>query len=176
MTMSSIHPAHAIRHYLWSRIEEEGILDRLNYVSPDVPEGLIPIVPVEEDTELMKIIDAQPGVGSYPYIVYTWNRISGGPAWFLKTHEISFAIRATDDVKMRQLINLFDNAFEDLDAAARRVNEYIATGPEVFRRYHFKYIMLMSLGSQGPAESENGVKESLVIIRANFSDGTGKTF
>lgn len=172
-----IHPAHALRHYLWNAIETEGILSKADYISPATPvDGLIPVVPVEEEPDLMKAIESQIGVTSRPYIVYTWTKIPTGQTWFLKTHHITFAIRSTDDVKMGQLINLFESLFQDFDEAARRVNDYIALGPDAFKRFTFKVIETREMGSQGPSMVENGVKEAIVILRATFTDGTGRTF
>jgi hypothetical protein len=163
---------------VWDAIEQEGILSKSDYFLDGVTPvgGLIPLIPVEEEPDLMKVIDAQPGVSSRPYIIYTWAKVNTGQAWFLKTHHISFFIRSNDGVKMRQLINLFEKYFQDFDEAARRVNDYIIAGPDVFKRFHFKWIEARDLGSQGPAESEGGIQEAMVTLRVTFSDGTGRTF
>lgn len=165
MVMSNVFPVHAVNRYLWSRIEAHGILSRDNY------NGLTPIVPVEETPDLLTIIDAQPGVGSHPYIVYAWNKLNNnGSEWYLKTHQIAYAVRSADDDKLRQLINLFEQEFQDLDRAALRVNQFLGGLPagNVLKSYQFKHISLSTLGGGLPAEAENGVSESLITVSATF--------
>jgi hypothetical protein len=133
---------------------------------------LIPLVPVEEAPTLMAAIDAQPGVTSLPYIVYTWTKINTGQAYFLKTHEFAYSIRSADDDKMGQLINLFDKLFQSYDKAALEVNQYIQSfGSEAQKKFQFKKINIENLGGQLPAESENGVNESLATIRVTYVGG-----
>jgi hypothetical protein len=162
--MYNFHPVHAVNQYLWARIEQEGILSKSNY------KNLVPIVPVKEAVDLIIAIDSQPGVTSYPYIVYTWNRLSTGSIWFMKTHQIAYAIRSSDDDKMRQLINLFEQEFQDQDRAAMRLNAYLSTLPSnsPLKGYQFKYLSLATLGGQLPTDSQAGVEESLITISATF--------
>lgn len=161
-------PAHAINRYLWSRIEANGYLSKTNY------SGMTPIVPVEEIPEFLQIIDAQPGIKSYPFIVYSWSRINNGQAWWLKTHNIAYSIRSTDDDAMGNLIALFETEFEDQDIAARRVNEYISTlsSTSALRRFRFTTISIQVLGAQMPAGTETGANEALVTIAASYVEHT----
>lgn len=175
MAMSNVFPVHAVNKYLWHRLSDEAsayegdrpgesILSRYN--------NIVPIVPVEEVPDLMQAIDSQPGVGSRPYIVYAWNRVnSQGAAWYLKTHQIAYAVRSADDDKMRQTINLFEQEFQDQDRAALRLNAYLGSLPEAspLKRFQFKYLNISSLGGQLPAEVENGVSESLITVSATFT-------
>lgn len=170
MAISSIHPAYAINKFLWAQIETEGIMAKTDYATPQLPAGIVPIVPVQETPELLQVIESQQGIRSLPYIVFTWSKINTGQAWFIKTHEIAYAIRSADDLKMRKLINLFDELFKDYDMAAHRVNAYVqANGLASHKAYHFKTISVSTLGGQMPTESENDVNESLITIRATFS-------
>lgn len=165
MAISTIHPVHAINKYLWSRISTEGILSTTNY------SGMTPIIPVEETPEFIQIIEAQPGTQSFPYIVYNWSKVNTGQMWFLKTHQIAYAIRSADDLATRKLINLFDQSFQDYDDAARRVNIYIEqNGSPAQKRFRFTNISVRTLGGPMPSESENGVSESLVTIAAQFTE------
>lgn len=163
--MINYHPVHAVNRYLWSRIEQENILSKTDY------NGLTPIVPVEETPDLITVIESQSGVGSHPYIVYAWNRLSGGSDWYLKTHQIAYAVRSADDDKMRQLINLFEQEFQDYDRAALRLNQFLGTLPDSnpLKKYQFKHLSLATLGGQLPAEAENGVSESLITVSATFT-------
>lgn len=166
MAIDKIHPAHAINRFLWSRIEAEGILNKANY------SGLVPIVPVEETPEFMQVIDAQDGIGSYPYIIYSWSRINTGQMWFMKSHNIAYSIRSADDDKMGQLLNLFEREFQDYDAAAQRVNSFVGTsGAASHKRYNFTHINVQVLGAAMPSESETGVSEALVTLSVNYTTG-----
>lgn len=172
--LSKLVPAHAINRYLWSRIEANSILSKNNYKVPNSTIMLTPIVPVEEIPELLQVIDSQPGVASYPFIVYSWSRINNGQAWWLKTHNVAYSIRSTDDDAMATLINLFETEFEDQDIAARRVNEYIATLPanSPLRRFRFTTINIHVLGSQMPAGTDTGANEALVTIAVSYVEST----
>lgn len=174
MATNNLYPAVAINRFLWSQIEQAGIVDsngqpimvRSNYG------GNIPIIPVEETPEFMTIMDQQGGIRSFPYIVYTWTRVNPGVQWYLKQQELAYAIRSTDDNAIRQLLNLFETLFQDYDVAAQRVNSFTSGpgGRESHRRYHFKYIHLTTLGGPMPAETENGPNESLVGLRIGYTE------
>jgi hypothetical protein len=171
MATESTHPVHAINRFLWDRISTDGILSKTDYTTAEFPQGIVPIVPVEETPVLMGIIDAQAGVGSLPYIVYTWSKVPGGQDWFIKEHEVAYALRSADNTKTRRLLNLFENLFEDYDQAAHRVNAYNMTnGSQPLKRFHFKEIHLSMLGSQMPAEREAGVNEALISIRVKYTE------
>lgn len=164
MATDNIHPAHALNRYLWTRIEAEGILAKTNY------SGLVPIIPVEETPEFITVIEAQPGITSYPYIVYSWSRINTGQMWFHKSHNVAYSIRSADDYKMGQLLNLFEREFQDYDAAARRVNAWIgANGSVAHKKYNFTHINVQVLGAPMPSESEAGVSEALVTLSVNYT-------
>lgn len=165
MAIDKIQPAHAINRYLWSRIEAAGILSKTNY------SGLTPIIPVEETPEFMTVINAQPGVTSHPYIVYSWSRGTSGQTWFLKNHNIAYSIRSSDDDKMGQLLNLFEQEFLSYDAAAHKVNAFIAaSGSTAQKRFNFTHIYIQVLGAPMPTESENGDSEALVTISVNYTE------
>lgn len=170
MAIDNVHPAHAINRYLWSRIEAEGILSRNDYKGAGMTTGMIPIVPVKETAELITVIESQDGIGSRPYIVYTWNRINTGQMWYLKSHQIAYSVRSADQVKMGQLLNLFGKEFERYDESARKVNSYLQTAPAALKRFGFKWINLSQISGPLPSESENGEDEALVTITAAFTE------
>lgn len=165
MAIDKIHPVHAINRFLWSKIESEDILSKSNY------SGLVPIIPVQETPEFITIIEAQPGVVSHPYLVYSWTRVSTGQAWFLKQHNIAYSIRSADDDKTSQLLNLFERELQDYDMAARRVNTFVSEfGSPAHRRFSFTHINVQVLGAPQPSGSENGVSESLVTLNVNYTE------
>lgn len=161
------HPVHAINRYLWSRIEEEGILNKADY------EGMVPIVPIEETPDLLTVIQGQEGISTRPYIVYTWNKVNTGQMWFMKTHQVAYSVRSPVD--LGSLINLFEHEFEQYDKSAQKVNSYLSTLPDIngilhpLRKWKFQYISVSTLGGGLPAESENGVNEALITITATFT-------
>jgi hypothetical protein len=165
MAIDRALPVHAINRYLWSRIEEEQLLNKANY------SGLTPIIPVEETPEFITIIESQPGIQSYPYIVYSWSRINTGQAWFMKSHNIVYSIRSTDDDVIVKLLNLFEREFQSYDTAAIKINEWIATyGSAANKRYNFLYTNVQVLGAPVPSQSENGPSEALVTINVNYTE------
>lgn len=172
MDINSTQPIHIINKYIWDQIAGQGIMTKTDYRSTDFPAGIVPIVPIKETPQLLQIIEQQAGVKALPYIVYTWNKIPSGQEWFLKTHDMAYAIRSPDSVKTSKLINLFDTLFKDFDAAARRVNDYLyLSGTTTQKAYHFKKIEVQTLGAEMPSDRENGVDEALITIRATFSGG-----
>lgn len=172
MATSTNLPVNAVTRFLWTQIEAEGILSKTDYATTGLPGGVIPIVPIEESPDLLRIIDSQAGVGSLPYIVYTWTKINTGENWYLKSQDIAYSIRSADDVKTRKLINLFEDLFQDYDAAGRRINSWIfSQGTAAHKAYIFKTANISTLGGQMPVDVENGVNESLVTIRVTYTGG-----
>lgn len=170
MDINNVHPVHAINRYLWSRIEAHGILSRDNYKAAGMTTGMIPIVPVKETADLITIIESQAGIGSRPYMVYTWNRVNNNQMWYMKSHQIAYSVRSADDVATGKLLNLFQNEFEKYDESAQRVNAYLQTAPAALKRFGFKYINLNQITGPLPSESENGEDEALVTITATFTE------
>jgi len=162
----NLHAVHALNRYLWSRIEAEGIMQKITYQGTQ----LTPIVPVEETPTLLTAIDAQAGVGNLPFIVYNWTKIDNGQLWMIETNEIAYAIRSSNDIVMRQLINLFDDEFRDYDDSAQRVNLYLmGLPPTKLQEFDFKTISVSSLGGQMPVTEENGQNEAIISVRATFT-------
>lgn len=170
MAIDRVHPVHAINRYLWSRIEAEDILKKDDYKEAGKTVGMIPIVPVKESPELIRIIDSQPGITSRPYIVYAFSRINTGQMWFVKSHQIAYSVRSADDNKMGQLVNLFEREFEKYDESARNVNAFMQSAPVSLKKYNFKHISLSQISGPMPAESENGEDEALITITAAFTE------
>lgn len=168
MATNALFPVHALNKYLWDKIVENDILTTVPYQGV----GLVPIVPVEEVPVLMQAIDSLPGVASYPFIVYNWTRVNVGQQWFVKVHEIAYALRSDDNDKTSLIIDLFDKEFEDYDQAAQRVNQYIAGLPQPTRlsAFSFKYINISTLGGPLPADDQNSPKESVVTLRVAFTE------
>lgn len=169
MAIDQVFPVHAINKYLWSRVGQAGeaILNSADY------EGWIPIVPIKDTPDLYTIIERHDGIQSLPYIVYTWSRANQGGEWYMETHEIAYSIRSGDQKKMGQLIKIFNQEFRDYDRAAQRVNAFVSVnGTPGQKQYEFKHINITSLGAAMPADTENGVDESLIIISATFTDST----
>lgn len=172
MVISTTHPVHAINKYLWAQIEAEGILKKTDYASTQMPGGIVPIIPVRETADFMTLIDSLSGVASRPYIVYTWAKINTGVQWYMKTHQIAYAIRSDDDTKLAQLMNLFEKLFQDYDTAAIRLNAYVQAGTVVSHKaFQFKYISIDSISEQEPGEAENAPNESIITLRIQYTGG-----
>lgn len=184
MESKTIPPVFGLNRLFWAQIAELGILSKSNY------NGLIPIIPTQEEPQFISAMDNTDGIMSFPYIVYSsyTNGIDAN-SWYKQTDTVTYTMYAIDQTKLRQLSMLAMDLFKRYDDSAAMVNSYIAKaypvpvnadtqlpvadGPGVsgyeYRCYHYNFIYVVS-SSTTPSNVENDPTKATLTIRVNYTD------
>lgn len=168
---TNIPAVFGLNRYLWAKIQEAMILDPANY------NGLTPIIPVQEVPEFLQAIDAQDGIKSYPYIVYTWNTNGYEQQWFVPSDQIIYQIHSTDNKKLRELILLITDHFKRFDESARAVNSFIQNSPlnAEYKSYDYKFISVQQAQGGWHTQDENAPIKATITVKATYSANRDNT-
>lgn len=192
MENKTIPAVFGLNRVLWAAIVQSGIIPNTSNYN-----GLIPIIPVQEEPQFISAMDSQPGIGSFPYIVYSWHTNTiDAVSWYKTTDMVTYKVYANDQTALRKLVLLITDLFKRYDESAAVVNTYIARkylittsgttggpdaqlpaaqdGPDIpgyeYRRYHYNYISVVSSSGGSPQTSENDPNTALINLRVNYTD------
>src|SRR5437763_15529617 len=111
MEIKNIPSVYGLNRVLWAAIVQSGIIpDAANY------NGLIPIIPTQEEPQFISAMDAQDGIMSFPYIVYHWYTNGIDPvSWYKTTDTVVYKVYAIDQPALRKLVALITDLFKRYD-------------------------------------------------------------
>lgn len=174
MAFDSIPAVYGLNRYLWAKIVEAGILGpddatvRANYG------GLIPIVPVQETPLLQQAMDEQPGIKSFPYIVYSWYQNGHMQDWFMESDNVVYRINAnaTHGKEMRQLVLLFNNLLKRWDESAQALNRWIQDSSlsDEYKAYDYKYLNIQAATGGTSTDLEDAPITAMVTVKIEYSN------
>jgi hypothetical protein len=170
---ANVPAVFGLNKFLWARIKDAGILDETNYG------GLIPIVPGQEVPALRQAIDEQPGVGSHPYIIYSWTTNGYDQDWFKPIDQVVYVISSTDGKKLRELLLLIIDTFKMYDESAFALNRFVHDPANnlsaEYQQYDYKSIVLIAAQASKPTSIEDESVEALVTIRVQYTNERDST-
>jgi hypothetical protein len=93
---------------------------------------LTPIIPTQEEPTFLQAMEKQPGIGAFPYIVYTYSTQGITPQYWEVNDQIVYMIAAHDQKKLRELTLTIVGLLKRFDESAAEINAYIqsATKPD----------------------------------------------
>lgn len=153
MTDTVMSPVYLLRSYVWALLRNNTEMKTADYG------GLIPIVPVSEEPELMQY--------NKPFIVYGYALDSSEDVPVCRTGSMTFAIYSTNFREITKIIDILIYAFGRKDESARDVNEYTSTIPE-FIGTRFGYISVAFAEGGTPEESSGGRESGMVNISFEY--------
>lgn len=185
---NSIPAVFGVNRYLWDRLQRTQILDAANY------NGLTPIIPTQEEPTFTQAMESQDGIGSFPYIVYTWSTGGYGTSYWECTDQIVYLIAAHDQKKLRELTMAITGFLKRFDESAYEINKYIATAtvkdaqgnptdtkvfpeadPEsgtdasVYRSYDYKYTSIQGINANMPKTEDTQPYRAMITVRVNYT-------
>lgn len=168
MVHKHIPAVFGVNKYLWHQIESEGILDKANYGD------MIPIIPVQEQPGFIQAMEERPGIGQFPYIVYSWysNGIDSD-TWYRQTDTVVYNIYSTDAKKLRELVLLTVDHLKRYDDSAQAVGQYLAGVVglnDEYLDYDYKTIWVAATTAGTPSSYENNPNRASVTVRITYTD------
>lgn len=149
---------YALNSYIWKLLEANLEWNKENY------NGLVPIVPLAQQPELMET--------GRPFLVYGSNTHPPEHLYALKSESIAYTIYAPTANEANVVVSLLVDTFERQDEAAADVNQWlntegIATG--IPRGISFGTIKTSMSQKAEPADEEGGYVASFVLLEARYT-------
>jgi hypothetical protein len=178
MIHNSIPAAFGVNRYLWSKLTG-AVLDPANYG------GLTPIIPTQEEPTFLQAMEKQPGIGAFPYIVYTYSTQGISPQYWEVNDQIVYMIAAHDQKKLRELMLTIVGLLKRFDDSAAEINAYIqsATKPDPdnagqtlplfsdeYRAYNYKYTSVQGINASLARTDENAPYRAMVTVRVGYTN------
>lgn len=159
-----ILPAHILRLYAWELLK-----NNTDIWSPDnLVNGLIPIVPVEDEP---KLADA-----GRSYLIYGFSESPGGSLNEIRQGNIAFRISGRNFAEMGEIINILARGFENLDDSAEAINMWSSLNALVSGNIRFTMTDVTYI-ENSPPETEGGPSDGVVNIAFEYvTHQTVKTF
>lgn len=148
-----------LRTYLWAIMQEDGILNKDDYIADGFDQPLVPIIPVQEIPEFNNL------VGDKTYIVYSFETEEYGDDWWICRDNITFSIISRDYSKSIEIINYLIDVFRRMDESARDINNYLTDAI----KFKFFSTYINSVQSPAPTEEEGGRMISEVSVAVKYS-------
>jgi hypothetical protein len=167
MEINSVPAVFGMNGYLWSQIQAGSIL------SPSDYGGLIPIIPIQQEPQLITAIEAVGGISSAPYIVYSWyNAAIDANSWYRPTDMVVYSIYSLDQLKLRQLYMLMFNLFSKFDVSAQAVNKFVqgSSMSAEAKQYNYNFISVSAGMAGQPQQVENAPYRATLTLRVNYTN------
>lgn len=155
---------YALNSYVWKLLEAN-----LGWKKSDY-NGLIPIIPLSQQPELMET--------GRPFIVYSSNLYPSTHLYALKSESVAYTIYATSVAEANNIAGLLTNVFERQDEAADDVNQWLKTeqaGRNVSRNISFGTIKNSMAQKAEPTEEEGGFVAAFVLLETKYTETPNPT-
>lgn len=150
--------AYALNSYIWKLLEANLEWNKESY------NGLVPIVPLAQQPELMQ--------SGKPFLVYGSTDHPAGHLYALKSIGVAYTIYATTVNEANTIATLLVDTFERQDEAADDVNAWLnteAAGRGSSRGISFGTIKTNMAQKAEPADEEGGYVASFVLLEARYT-------
>lgn len=152
-----------LRKYIWSKLQAAEIFDPEDYYSDNIAETLVPIIPVQQLSDMNQFLSGK------THIVYDKIGVSYDTLWLICNEQILFTVYSTDVSEINQIRNFMIDEFRRMDESARDVNLSAGFNSEKFK-FHSVYVSDMS--PTEPSEELQGFYSADIILEIQYSRST----
>lgn len=152
-----------LRKYIWNRLKAVNIFDEELYWSDNIEETLVPIFPVQQQSEMNQFLSGK------KHIVYDKIGVSYDTLWLICNEQILFTVYSTDVSEINEIRNFMIDEFRRMDESAKDVNLSNGFNSEQFK-FHSIYVADMSPTS--PSEELQGFFSADIILEIKYSRNT----
>lgn len=157
-----------LRKYLWSKLQDTGLIDPEDYYSDNIGETLVPIVPVQQLADMSQFLSGK------THLVYDKIGVSYDTLWLICNEQILFTVYSTDVSEINAIKNFMIDEFRRMDETAKDINNHEGFNSEKFK-FHSVYVDDMS--PTEPSEELQGFYSSDIILEIKYSritDSSGR--
>lgn len=148
-----------LRKYLWSELVNIGIFNEEEYYSDALNQTLIPIIPVQQATELNQFLSGK------KHIVYDKIGMSYDENWMICIEQVLFTIYATDISEINEIRNFMTDLFRRMDSSARDINMWSG----ISNKFKFYTIYIADISPIAPSEEMKGFFSADVVLETKYS-------
>lgn len=150
-----ISPYQLLIDYAWAILKANTPMLEIDY------EGLVPIVPLTEEPE---IIDA---AGGKPYLVYGYSLDGTQPLPAQRRGAMTFVVYSSDFRDITRVVNVLNEGFGRSDESARDINRWTSTLPH-FVGLRFGTVQVAFAEGGAPEDEEGGNQSGIVSINFEY--------
>lgn len=154
--------ASEIRKYLWEQFTTIGIFDVDNYYSDNLSSVIIPIIPVQQSSELSQFLSGK------KHIVYDKVSMSYDTLWPICSEQIIFTLYSPDISEINEMRNFMVDLFRRMDESAQDLNRW----DNISNKLKFHTIYISDISPTAPSEEVYGFLATDIILEAKYSRST----
>ena len=167
MTKWNFDAMYDLRQFIWTNLQDSGIIDKDDYYSDNLGKSIVPILPVQQQPEMNQFLNNK------THIVYDKVGMSYEDNWMICNEQILFTIYDSDYAKINEIRNLMVDLFRRMDESAGDLNRYSGLS----EKFKFHSIYIADISPTSPSEEIQGFLSADVVLEVKYSrilDGSGR--
>jgi hypothetical protein len=167
MTKWNFDAMYDLRQFIWTNLQDSGIIDKDDYYSDNLGKSIVPILPVQQQPEMNQFLNNK------THIVYDKVGMSYEDNWAICCEQILFTIYDSDYAKINEIRNFMVDLFRRMDESAGDLNRYSGLS----EKFKFHSIYIADISPTSPSEEIQGFLSADVVLEVKYSrilDGSGR--
>jgi hypothetical protein len=167
MTKWNFDAMYDLRQFVWTNLQDSGIIDKDDYYSDNLGKSIVPILPVQQQPEMNQFLNNK------THIVYDKVGMSYEDNWAICCEQILFTIYDSDYAKINEIRNFMVDLFRRMDESAGDLNRYSGLS----EKFKFHSIYIADISPTTPSEEIQGFLSADVVLEVKYSrilNGTGR--
>jgi hypothetical protein len=167
MTKWNFDAMYDLRQFIWTNLQDSGIIDKDDYYSDNLGKSIVPILPVQQQPEMNQFLNNK------THIVYDKVGMSYEDNWAICCEQILFTIYDSDYAKINEIRNFMVDLFRRMDESAGDLNRYSGLS----EKFKFHSIYIADISPTTPSEEIQGFLSADVVLEVKYSrilNGTGR--
>lgn len=167
MTKWNFDAMYDLRQFIWTNLQDSGIIDKDDYYSDNLGKSIVPILPVQQQPEMNQFLNNK------THIIYDKVGMSYEDNWMICNEQILFTIYDSDYAKINEIRNFMVDLFRRMDESAGDLNRYSGLS----EKFKFHSIYIADISPTTPSEEIQGFLSADVVLEVKYSrmlNGTGR--
>jgi hypothetical protein len=167
MTKWNFDAMYDLRQFIWTNLQDSGIIDKDDYYSDNLGKSIVPILPVQQQPEMNQFLNNK------THIIYDKVGMSYEDNWMICNEQILFTIYDSDYAKINEIRNLMVDLFRRMDESAGDLNRYSGLS----EKFKFHSIYIADISPTTPSEEIQGFLSADIVLEVKYSrmlNGTGR--
>ena len=148
-----------VRKYLWEKMANANIFTESDYFSSNTNSVIIPIIPVQQQTELNQFLNGK------KHLVYDKIGMSYEDLWIICCEQVLFTIYSVDVSEINEIRNFMTDLFRRMDESAKDVNRWSG----VSDKFKFHSIHISDISAVSPSQELQGFLSADVVLEIKYS-------
>lgn len=151
--------AYDVRNFMWTELQNAGILHASNYKADGFNDPLVPIIPAQQVPEFNNLLPGQ------PYITYNVVQKHYGSQWWVSEETFIMEIASRNPAQIQTITNFLIDLFRRYELTAGDVNVSLVSGSP----FKFLWFRLESSDPVQPFSDEGGFMSGDLSIMYGYT-------